>query len=94
MVPAEAKEVLAGRLAHCIYHFDSERIAEPTLTVKRLVRRWGSMSADASQMGLNTRLVEAGIAAIDYEIIHELCHLAAKLPDWEKRKRQLERSLV
>lgn len=102
-----AKEVLAERLAQCIRHFTSERIAEPSLTVKRLVRRWGSMSADASQMVLNTRLIEAGIAAIDYVIIHELCHvlephhgpgfydlLVAKLPDWEKRKRQLERMLV
>jgi len=102
-----ANEVLAARLAHCVRHFAPEGITTPALTVRSLTRRWGSMSADASHVVLNKRLVEAGIAAIDYVIIHELCHalephhgpafydlLAVKLPDWERRKRQLERTLA
>ncbi|TNB49688.1 M48 family metallopeptidase [Martelella lutilitoris] len=79
----------------------------PRLTVRKLTKRWGSMSQDGSHMLLNTRLIEAPIDCIDYVIIHELCHvrepnhgpaffelLEQKLPDWERRKLRLEKIMV
>jgi predicted metal-dependent hydrolase len=104
----EARNVFADRLPHCLGRFAPERIlTPPTLTVRSLVRRWGSMSRDGRRLMLNTRLVEAPRPSIDYVIVHELCHvvhphhgpaffelLQAKMPDWEKHKERLEKLLA
>ncbi|WP_140987199.1 M48 family metallopeptidase [Asticcacaulis tiandongensis] len=76
------------------------------LTIKFLAQRWGSMSP-AGRLLLNRRLIQAPVDAIDYVISHELCHLeepnhgpaffsllARILPDWERRKTKLERSMA
>ncbi len=75
------------------------------LIIRTMRRRWGSLSA-ASRLVLNRRLIEAPIDGIDYVVIHELCHIAEPhhdfrfyalldgvMPDWEKRKERLERSV-
>lgn len=103
----QARTVFAKRLEHCVPLFVSEGVAAPSLTVRRLTRRWGSMSADGRRLTLNTRLVEAPASLIDYVVVHELCHvlvphhgtaffdvLEAKLPDWGRRKARLESILV
>jgi hypothetical protein len=56
---------------------------------------------------VNRRLVEADVDAIDFVIVHELCHLAhhdhgpaflallsARMPDWLERKARLERWML
>jgi len=71
--------------------------------VRKLEKRWGSMTPSA-QLILNKALIHAPLVCIDYVIIHELCHLqhpdhspnfwrflTAILPDWKKRKTQLEK---
>lgn len=64
-------------------------------------KRWGSCSR-SGRLLLNPALVSAPKAAIDYVILHELCHtvvhdhserfyrlLTRLLPDWQERRRQL-----
>jgi predicted metal-dependent hydrolase len=58
-------------------------------------------------MTLNANLVRAPRACIEYVVTHELCHLWHRdhdasffrllgrvMPDWEKRKQQLEAALL
>jgi predicted metal-dependent hydrolase len=76
------------------------------LIIRQLQQRWGSMSP-AKRLLLNKRLIEAPIDAIDYVTTHELCHIAEPhhgpaffdllnviLPDWQKRKRRLEKTMT
>jgi predicted metal-dependent hydrolase len=68
-------------------------------------KRWGSFTPSGN-ITLNVDLVGAGPNLIDYVITHELAHgfygdhsedwrnlLSSILPDWEERKRHLERIL-
>ncbi|TCL62522.1 SprT family zinc-dependent metalloprotease [Rhizobium sp. BK251] len=102
----QARQILSERLTSLLRVFP-EIGDEPRLTVRKLTKRWGSMSNDGTHMLLNTRLIEAPSDCIDYVIIHELCHvqesnhgpaffelLEQKLPDWERRKSRLEKIMV
>lgn len=76
-----------------------------TLTHRFMKKRWGSCSMNGNIL-LNTELIKANKACIEYVILHELCHLihpnhskdfyktlTEVLPSWEKIKLNLERSL-
>jgi len=76
------------------------------LIIRRLERRWGSMSAQ-DRLLLNLRLIAAPTDAIDYVVTHELCHMKERhhgpaffelldgvMPDWPRRKAKLERTLA
>lgn len=76
------------------------------LIVRQIKQRWGSMSP-SGRLLLNRRLIEAPVDTIDYVITHELCHIAEPhhgaaffalldqvMPDWERRKHRLERSMA
>lgn len=78
----------------------------PPLDIRPLRRRWGSLSPKG-RLTLNRDLIRAPIPCIDYVITHELCHLKHPdhspafwqlldqvMPDWEKRKRRLERVMI
>ena len=78
----------------------------PTIQVRRMKTRWGSCSKKG-QILLNTDLVQAPIACIDYVIVHELCHLIVpnhsprfyslldqSMPDWRARKLKLEKCAI
>lgn len=69
---------------------------------KYLKKQWGLKNSDNS-VTFNIELVKTPIQCIDYVIVHELCHLVHSyhddrfykllkkvLPDWQKRKEQLE----
>ena len=75
------------------------------LSHRFMKKRWGSCSMNGNIL-LNTELIKANKACIEYVILHELCHLihpnhskdfyrtlAEVLPSWEKIKLNLERSL-
>lgn len=79
----------------------------PALRIRSLKRRWGSYSYRTNRIALNRDLIRASKRHIDYVIVHELCHmihrkhsrafydlLESKLPEWEKRKTELELSLL
>ena len=102
---AQAKLIFGARLRHFSY-LPSLENATPiqTLRIKRLRRRWGSCSSSGNIL-LNTHLIKAPIACIDYVIIHELCHLkhmnhskdyyatlVKYCPDWKQLKAMLEAS--
>ena len=102
----KAKEVFAGLLGELIEktpRFQNRRLS---LHTKAMPTRWGSCSP-SGRITLNSELVKAPKACIEYVIIHELCHLiypnhnkkffrllSTLMPDWEKWKERLERSMV
>ena len=78
----------------------------PRIIVRAMQSRWGSLSR-AGTMTLNSQLIRAPRACIEYVITHELCHLTHRdhdasfyrtlgqlMPDWEKRKQRLEAALL
>lgn len=84
-------------------HFASQK---PALSIKRMQKRWGSLS-DNGTVTLNTNLVKAPKECINYVVIHELCHLKYRdhspefykllntvIPGWEKVKHKLELGMV
>ncbi|MFC6688672.1 M48 family metallopeptidase [Jhaorihella thermophila] len=95
------------RIEHCLGFFpDPEAFRPRSLIVRQIRQRWGSMSP-AGRLLLNLRLIQAPVDAIDYVITHELCHiaephhgpaffdlLAQVMPDWDRRKQRLERTLA
>ncbi len=97
----------SDRLEACLLRFSKPEAFRPKAVVVRLMRqRWGSMSP-SERLILNIRLVEAPVDCIDYVITHELCHVAQPnhgasffklleqvMPDWERRKGRLERTLA
>jgi predicted metal-dependent hydrolase len=99
--------VFKKRIEACQERFsDPEAFTPNSLIIRHLEQRWGSMTARGNLV-LNRALVQASVDAIDYVITHELCHLRFRhhgpaffqlltrvMPDWEKRKRKLERQLA
>jgi predicted metal-dependent hydrolase len=94
------------RLNHCWPYFKKLSLPQPKLQIKRLKKRWGSLSG-RGMLTLNTDLIRAQRDCIDYVVVHELCHLQYKdhgpkffkllkkiMPDWEKRKHKLELALA
>lgn len=102
----KAKEVFTALLAEVIEktpRFQNKRLS---LHTKAMPTRWGSCSP-SGRITLNSELVKAPKACIEYVTIHELCHLiypnhnkkfyrllSMLMPDWEKWKERLERSMV
>ncbi len=93
-------------LNRCWPYFEKFSPVKPRLQIKRMQKRWGSLSAKGT-LTLNTDLIRAPRECIDYVIIHELSHLRHKnhalefyrflekiMPDWEKRKHRLEVTLA
>ncbi|MGX1696332.1 M48 family metallopeptidase [Microbacterium keratanolyticum] len=94
------------RLAQCLRLFSQpERFAPASIQLRTMRTHWGSMSP-SGRLTLNPQLVQAPPDAIDYVIVHELCHRAVPdhsrafydlltevMPDWQRRKHRLERSL-
>ena len=97
-----ARIVLAERLDVCWATFPHDGRPKPTLRVKHMRSRWGSMSP-AGAMSLRLDLIRAPVEGIDYVILHELCHVehpghgrefwamvGALVPDWKDRRKRLE----
>lgn len=100
-----AYKTFSQRLSVCFPLFGYDEI--PSLSVRRMTRRWGSYSQKDNRIILNCDLIKASTRHIDYVIIHELCHithrkhnrdfhalLESKLPQWRKLKTELELHLL
>lgn len=94
------------RLDDCFNVFQRFGFDRPTLQIRRLSKRWGSL-INGNTIVLNLDLIRASSYHIDYVIIHELCHLKysshnaaffeflnSLMPDWKSRKLKLEQSLI
>jgi len=89
----------------CWSHFEKHSLEKPRIQVKRMQKRWGSLSAKG-MLTLNADLIRAPRECIDYVVVHELSHLVHNkhnsefyrfldkvMPDWGKRKHRLEVTL-
>jgi hypothetical protein len=98
-----ARRVFRERLAECCRRASLAGIMEPPLILRKMLTRWGSCSSKG-RVYLNLELIKASKECIDYVIMHELCHLkvpshgpkfgrllAKLMPDFEGRKRKLDR---
>lgn len=95
----EARALVAGLIVrHAAIASRSRRVA-----IKDLRRNWGSCSK-VGNLNFNYKLLLLPEALAEYVVVHELCHLrelnhspsfwalvAAELPDWKKRRRDLRR---
>jgi len=95
------------RVERCLGFFpDAEAFCPADLIIREMKKRWGSLSP-SGRLVLNLQLIKAPVDAIDYVIIHELCHKTAPhhdatfygllkriMPDWERRKQRLEQALA
>ena len=92
-------------LCDAIYpKFQKYGITYPTIRYRTMVSRWGSCQPKRCVLTFNYALVEAPISCIEYVVVHELTHflqpnhskkfyqqLAMFMPDWEERKKILEK---
>lgn len=94
------------RLDFCFTPFQRMGHDRPAFQIRRLSKRWGSLTAKGSIV-LNRDLIRASSRQIDYVITHELCHLQHPnhspafynlldrlMPDWKERKLRLEQMLA
>ena len=92
-------------LCDAIYpKFQKYGVAYPTIRYRNMVSRWGSCQPTRGILTFNYGLVEAPISCIEYVVAHEFTHflhpnhskkfyqqLAMFMPDWEVRKKILEK---
>lgn len=104
---AHAKRRFQQTIEDCLSRFKKHQLATgPPLTVKRMERRWGSCTPNG-RIILNPEIIKTPAKCIEYVVIHELCHLIHPnhsrefyelqteiMPDWEKWKLKLEKTLI
>ncbi len=99
-----AEAVFHERLAECIKSFPT--LSVPKMKIRKLQKRWGSY-LKRHEIILNPDLIKANKQAIDYVIMHELCHafysrhnddfyqlLSTKMPNWQDVKEKFEKKLL
>lgn len=97
---AEATRLFTARLEVCRARF-RDPLPSSSLVVRKMKSKWGSCSS-RGEICLNTLLVQKPLAAIDFVVTHELCHLVhfahnpafyrlmdRTLPDWREREKLL-----
>lgn len=102
----EAHRTFPARLEAAMASFRTEGLTRPPLIIRPMVKRWGSFTAKGNLV-LNIDLIRAPVSCLDYVIHHEICHvlepdhgpgwkrlMSRGMPDWQDRKRQLERALL
>lgn len=92
-------------LCEAIYpKFQKYGVSYPVIRYRNMISRWGSCQPKRCVLTFNYALIEAPISCIEYVITHEFTHflqpnhskrfyqqLAMFMPDWEERKRTLEK---
>ena len=103
---AKAQTVYENLLVEALQKFNKYKLPQPVLYIRKMSKRWGSCTPKGKII-LNTELIKAPKACIEYVIVHELVHLIhhnhkkafylllnKTMPDWTKRKDKLERFLA
>ncbi len=80
---------------------------KPTWSIRKMKSRWGSYHQKKNHILLNIELAKASSYGIEYVIMHELCHekypnhskefyrfMDVIMPDWQKRKEKLEKTVI
>lgn len=99
----QAARLFDQSLARCLPALKEFGVVKPTVRIRDMRSRWGSCSSDG-RVTLNLKLAMTPEAAIDYVVMHELCHLVHHdhskryyallercMPDWNERRRSLRR---
>ena len=58
-----------------MYNIFEENIDFPKLRIRTMKTRWGVCNIKSKTVTLNSKLIEYNLEALDYIIVHELCHL-------------------
>lgn len=100
---SRGEKILEKHLQKNLEAFKHHEIEEPQLIIKRMKKRWGSLTS-TKKLILNPELIKTPVKCIDYVIIHELCHLIhphhgkefyllqdKMMPDWKRWKDRLEK---
>jgi predicted metal-dependent hydrolase len=103
---ARCRDVFPERVTFVAPPFLRIGVGYPSLVVRRMTRRWGSLTV-AGNLVLNRDLIRASPRLIDYVVAHELAHgahphhglewqalLTRVMPDWRERKALLEQQLI
>lgn len=69
----EVKKIYLSRLDYYYNLFD-EKIPYPNLRVRKMTTRWGVCNRKTNTVTLNLELYKYEDKALDYVIVHELCH--------------------
>ena len=82
--------------------FEKYGVERPQLRIRDMKSRWGTCHVKKGIVTLNKRLLAAPRGAVEYVVLHELCHLiypdhskqfydflAVMMPDWKERKQLL-----
>ncbi len=68
-------EIFQKKLNECFEHFcNITRLKPNKVTAKKLSRSWGRCSSDGN-ISISNKLVHYPPAALDYVVLHEICHL-------------------
>ena len=86
--------------------FQKYGVEFPQIRFREMVSRWGSCQPKRKILTFNYALIDAPITCIEYVVTHEFVHfmhpnhskkfyiqLAMFMPDWEKRKKVLEKTM-
>jgi predicted metal-dependent hydrolase len=100
-----SKHIFDALLQESFPYFARLGFELPRLRIRHMKTRWGSLSSRGI-VTLNSDLVRAPMACIEYVVFHELCHLKHRghgkrfynlletvLPDWRER-RELLRQII
>lgn len=87
--------------------FQKYGIDFPQIKFRNMTSRWGSCQPKKNVLTFNYKLISAPIASIESVVVHEFVHflvpnhsrkfyetLSVFLPDWEKRKKILDKEIV
>ena len=101
-VSGQCRAVFGEMLYELYSPFEKYGVERPQLRIRDMKSRWGTCHVKKGIVTLNKRLLAAPRGAVEYVVLHELCHLiypdhskqfydflAAMMPDWKERKQLL-----
>ena len=101
-VSGQCRAVFGEMLYELYSPFEKYGVERPQLRIRDMKSRWGTCHVKKGIVTLNKRLLAAPRGAVEYVVLHELCHLiypdhskqfydflAVMMPDWKERKQLL-----